>query len=485
MEGFEVAEQMKNEHILAQWLYAVDPSAKQIFELKTPHEDPSLQKTLLVIVRDQQDSPRLTDPDNLPDHTVLWEIPKALLQDLDSHKTAPPLGTVWEAKQEIPKPEAPPAPAQIGKLHLQNFRCFEERTFCFNTRFNVIIGINGSGKTAVLDAIAHTLQRIVSWFDPPQKSAPPLISEKLDIYRAPIVLGGRYSSEARYPAKIDPQFFLYGVPDIECGWEVYKRENTLWLGTGKTTPFFNIADLVQTLVGHDYHAIPMPLFAYYPSNRRWEGKNDHDELQKDDISRAAGYLNWNDPTLSFRALELWMMREFIIEQQEPGHSGLYKAVKDCILGGLQNQGIEDVQFNGNLNELAVKKQNGLWLPFGSLSHGVKQVMALVADLAIRCARLNPHLGANAPKETGGIVLIDELDLHLHPTWQRRIVDTLRETFPKLQFIATTHSPFIVQSLRPGELIDLDARHGEYYRHSIEEIAEFVMGAENTTRARSA
>lgn len=80
---------------------------------------------------------------------------------------------------------------------------------------------------------------------------------------------------------------------------------------------------------------------------------------------------------------------------------------------------------------------------------------MAADLAYRCLKLNPHLGDNALKETPGLVLIDEIDLHLHPNWQRRIVSDLKSAFPKIQFVATTHSPFIVQSLKSNEVWNLD------------------------------
>ncbi|MCP4702749.1 MAG: AAA family ATPase, partial [Gammaproteobacteria bacterium] len=103
-------------------------------------------------------------------------------------------------------------------------------------------------------------------------------------------------------------------------------------------------------------------------------------------------------------------------------------------------------------------------------------------IAYRAAFLNPQLEMNAPRETPGIVLIDEIDLHLHPAWQRNIVTSLKETFPKIQFIATTHSPFIIQSLRPGELIDLDGHWAEYADKSIEDIAEDQMGVEVPQRS---
>lgn len=97
------------------------------------------------------------------------------------------------------------------------------------------------------------------------------------------------------------------------------------------------------------------------------------------------------------------------------------------------------------------------LQFRQLSDGYRNIIGMVADIAYRCIKLNPHLGENAVKETPGIVLIDELDLHLHPNWQRRIVEDFKNTFPSIQFVATTHSPFIIQSLKEDELRNLDRK----------------------------
>lgn len=93
--------------------------------------------------------------------------------------------------------------------------------------------------------------------------------------------------------------------------------------------------------------------------------------------------------------------------------------------------------------------------FNDLSDGYRNMVAMVADIAYRCAQLNPQMGEDVTVNTKGIILIDELDLHLHPKWQRRVVPDLRKTFPNIQFIITSHSPFIIQSMNPGEVIDLD------------------------------
>ncbi len=95
------------------------------------------------------------------------------------------------------------------------------------------------------------------------------------------------------------------------------------------------------------------------------------------------------------------------------------------------------------------------IPYRMMSDGYRNMIGMIADIAYRCIKLNPHLGIDALKETEGLVLIDELDLHLHPSWQKGIVRELTDSFPKIQFVATTHSPFIVQSLNSQQLINLE------------------------------
>ena len=90
-----------------------------------------------------------------------------------------------------------------------------------------------------------------------------------------------------------------------------------------------------------------------------------------------------------------------------------------------------------------------------MSDGYRNMIGMIADIAYRCIRLNPQLGADALNKTTGLVLIDEIDLHLHPTWQKKIVSELITCFPNIQFIATTHSPFIVQSLNSRQIINLE------------------------------
>ena len=89
-----------------------------------------------------------------------------------------------------------------------------------------------------------------------------------------------------------------------------------------------------------------------------------------------------------------------------------------------------------------------------LSDGYKCTISLIADIAYRMALLNPQLFDKVLTETEGIVLIDEIDLHLHPTWQKRILKDLMNIFPKVQFIVSTHAPEVINSVKSDSIVIL-------------------------------
>ncbi len=95
------------------------------------------------------------------------------------------------------------------------------------------------------------------------------------------------------------------------------------------------------------------------------------------------------------------------------------------------------------------------LEVGQLSDGVRNMIALVADIAYRMARINSDLGRDAAKKTPGLVLIDEVDMHLHPEWQQVVLKTLTLAFPGVQFVLTTHSPQVITSLHRENVRLLD------------------------------
>lgn len=140
---------------------------------------------------------------------------------------------------------------------------------------------------------------------------------------------------------------------------------------------------------------------------------------------------------------------------------------------------ETIEYSLRYNGLALVETDGTWIPFDSLSDGYRDVIKIIVDIAARMCILNPYLKEETLLKTPGVVIIDELDLSLHPSWQRKIVNTLTTIFPRVQFICASHSPFLIQSLKEGQLLSIDGEvQEEYAGQSIEDIAEDIMGVEN-------
>lgn len=111
-------------------------------------------------------------------------------------------------------------------------------------------------------------------------------------------------------------------------------------------------------------------------------------------------------------------------------------------------GWRDLEYSSSHNQQLVMShpQNGK-IPLSQLSDGLRNAVAMVADIAFRCVKLNPHLRGDAALKTHGIVLIDEVDMFLHPAWQQQIIQSLRSAFPQIQFIVTTHSPQVLSTVK--------------------------------------
>ena len=122
------------------------------------------------------------------------------------------------------------------------------------------------------------------------------------------------------------------------------------------------------------------------------------------------------------------------------------AVNQAVGTVLKPTGWGNLRFSETFGYATVEHPDQGVLAVGQMSDGIRNTIALVADIAWRCVQLNAHLGDAAVRDTEGIVLIDEVDMHLHPEWQQLIVGSLREAFPRIQFIVTTHSPQVLTTV---------------------------------------
>ena len=100
-------------------------------------------------------------------------------------------------------------------------------------------------------------------------------------------------------------------------------------------------------------------------------------------------------------------------------------VQQAIDSVLQETGWHSLEYSvSHEKSLILKHDEHGTLKVELLSDGIRGVLAMVGDIAYRCIKLNPHLGLNAAKESSGVVMIDEVDMHLHPAWQQTILGNL-------------------------------------------------------------
>jgi energy-coupling factor transporter ATP-binding protein EcfA2 len=378
---------------------------------------------------------------------------------------------------------------RIDRLELTNFRCFERATFTFAPGFNVLVGDNGAGKTAVLEALASGLDHALGGLSAHRLGAPK------GVFRVARVVAherdGAVSLEPQFPMALAWQGEVAGQP---CRWSDEETDPAVEaLGSSVdpshadvrlTTPdTARVRELVAGLARavRGGASTTLPVIACYAADRLWTVPTDNRPDTVAPESRLQGYEHWASPDARGGRLAAWFKTQEFIAWQEGREPALLTMAREAIRGCIE--GCTDVRYIGRYDALMVRFEAEAWMHFAMLSDGVRSMCALVGDLAYRCAELNPHLGGEATRETPGIVLIDELDLHLHPRWQRRVADDLRRTFPRVQFFATTHSPFIIQSLREGELQELGPLGGHpYVNRSIEDIAEGVMGIAQPQRS---
>lgn len=350
---------------------------------------------------------------------------------------------------------------KVNQLELTNYRCFEHQVLNFSEGFNVLIGDNGIGKTAILDTLAGLVSTRI-----PSENIAYLSSNIDDIRQCRQQREQNIISESQYPYQIYCAGSLK-IDQITIPWEttVKKQDQSsdFSTDTAQTADFqLSISEKIKQIQqGKD--AI-LPLFVYYAKGRIWQCEIREISTHKP-ASRFSGYEECLTPAGDLRKLLSWFKTMEIVSLQKGEKIRVLETVKNALINCIDN--CQKIDYDFFLDQLMITFENGNILPFRMLSDGYRNLLGMVADLGYRASVLNPQLESDVLQETPGIVLIDEIELHLHPKWQRRIVEDLRRTFPKVQFIATTHSPVIIQSLRPGELINFDDYDGEDY-HKIPE-----------------
>jgi len=328
---------------------------------------------------------------------------------------------------------------KIHSLQLQNFRGFEKLDLALDPSLTLLIGENGAGKTAVLDGLAVALREFLF-----RLSVAPEFSINAEDARVRVYShDGVVDRQPQWPVEIQVQAAL----DTEAvKWSCFSHgpENATLHRTDH--PAWLEVELASRVRAGEAH--PLPVVAYYGTYRLWP-RRDVAEAKRDVGSRFDGYVDALDAASNHRQLADWMFVQTIVELQRRKEVSQLRAIERAVCQCIE--GATRFFFDVQERELVLERAGAEPLFFSMLSDGYRNLVALVADIAWRASVLNPHFGADAAARSEGVILIDEIDLHLHPRWQRRILGDLRRTFPGLQFVTTTHSPQVLSSVRREEV----------------------------------
>ena len=367
---------------------------------------------------------------------------------------------------------------RIDHLTVENFNGFDHREFDFNPQFNLLVGENAAGKTSVLAALSVALGR---WFLGITGYANILGIDAKEVRVVAHPHQDSYTFEKQFPSRIET-----------CG-QVLGRElkwtRELIREGGKTSSVD--AKTISTVASgaerrvRSGEEITLPLICTYGTERLWfeatHRPNKKREGGKGRLpSRLDGYLDCINFTIQESAFLDWIRAETSASiQSQPTETIALRTVKSAIVGCME--GAVSLYYDERYKDLVVNfDQDGHQL-FQNLSDGQRIVLTLVGDLVKRATTLNPHLADRVLSQTPGVVLIDELDLHLHPKWQRHIIRDLKTTFPSIQFIATTHSPQLIGEAEPEEVILLGNQQptnpAQSYGMDSNWILKYVMGAD--------
>ncbi len=319
---------------------------------------------------------------------------------------------------------------RLRELRVENYRCFEALTFPLEENNTVLFAENGGGKTALLTALAMGLAVF-------QRGARKTL--KLDARRDPrmLTLDENGRREAAGPCSVTWNAAVGDVESVEWSTTVQPASGR---STNRHRPILEAIEKVR-VPGNRW-----PLFAWYGVDRmvRNRGRPRPHERVRD---RWEAYASSLDPSLDDAPLLQWLQDEMLgdVARQRQGAPERFfdKAVMEATVRA--TPGVANAWYDPVEQSPMVRFEAGHVAPWSELSDGYHVFIALVADIARRAVMLNETDGAEAPARVEGLVLIDEIDLHLHPRWQRAALAGLRKAFPRLQLVITTHSPQVLSS----------------------------------------
>lgn len=361
---------------------------------------------------------------------------------------------------------------KLEQIKLKNFRCYKELKLDLHPQVTVLVAENGQGKTTLLDAARIALWPFLKSFDLARTAfADPANTITID----DTLLANK--SESQMIRELPSVVEVTG--NYGKGIKTWSRFRDSEAKRSQTKDDKSTRELklhsreLQELVRSSEQNKDLPIFGYYGTGRLWKekrltagkkGKAKSRREETDEQINTFAYRDCLDPASSYKQFEDWFSSAFIkllesqIEKMQSGAANIkaeeYLQNPIEVIQSTTNELLKETGwFNVSYSQMHDKslvlrhKDKGV-LKVDQLSDGIKNMLAMVADIAYRCSHLNAHLGKEAALKSKGIVLIDEVDMHLHPKWQQTVINGLTTAFPEIQFIVTTHSPQVLSTVAP-------------------------------------
>lgn len=380
----------------------------------------------------------------------------------------------------------------LKKISMHNFKCFEDMSMDFHPQLTVIVGANGAGKTTLMEAAAIAVSTMFVKID----GLTARKIEKGQPHKLSYSIGSAKECQEQYPVEISAEAGYTNMDGLvpttqELHWTRNRNSasgDTLY---GNAKDITSLGTNYQDKVRQGNDKMILPILAYYGTGRLWDYHREKKNPVYKVNNRLNGYIDCVDGTANIKLMMNWFLKMTVEKYQNqelgkeelPELTAVYSAMETCFQRITGYQKVK-MQFNMGTKELEVayQERDAKWmrLPINQLSDGYKSTISLVADIAYRMAVLNPQLLGNICKETDGIIIIDEIDLHLHPAWQQRILGDLMSIFPKVQFIVSTHAPSVISCVTADNLRILDngqieSPAAQVYGDDVNSLLKRIMG----------